>query len=234
MCQQQSEDAGHPTPAAVDRRRLSIGADQSCGGAPWRELGRGAPKSPSCAGGISSGSSGPRGISAHDEIQRDKGQRFWTVLSDIVHGEVIGLRPDRSQASARALLRDELTPAQGGRIHADSTDMHQPYLNAVAAALPKADVVFDKFHVLQHASAALDDVRRQEFFRAGAVMRPNKAHGKYLLSGGVLMCPTCGGHFEGRKNPWRDGRDTCPYLRHATAEVRLLHRHPRPSYRGRG
>jgi transposase len=32
-------------------------------------------------------------------------------------------------------------------------------------------VVFDKFHVLQHASAALDDVRRQEFFRAGPVIR---------------------------------------------------------------
>jgi DNA invertase Pin-like site-specific DNA recombinase len=32
---------------------------------------------------------------------------------------------------------------------------------------------------------------------------PEKAHGKYLLSGGMLICPTCGGHFEGRKNPWR-------------------------------
>jgi transposase len=48
--------------------------------------------------------------------------------------------------------------------------MHRPYLNAVGAALLHAEVVFDKFHV-QHASAALDEVRRQEFFRAGAVMR---------------------------------------------------------------
>jgi hypothetical protein len=33
---------------------------------------------------------------------------------------------------------------------------------------------------------------------------PERAYGKYLLSGGILICPTCGGHFEARKNPWRD------------------------------
>ena len=32
---------------------------------------------------------------------------------------------------------------------------------------------------------------------------PQKAHGKYLLSGGMLICPTCGGHFEARKYPWK-------------------------------
>lgn len=116
-----------------------------------------------------------------DEIQRGKGQRFWTVLSDIVHGEVIGLRPDRTEASATALLTEELTPQQRGRIRAVCTDMHQPYLNAVAAVLKKATIVFDKFHVLQHASAALDEVRRQEFFRAGPVMRAFGRGKRWLL-----------------------------------------------------
>jgi len=37
-------------------------------------------------------------------------------------------------------------------------------LNVVAEVLARAEAVFDKFHVLQHASAALDEVRRQEFF----------------------------------------------------------------------
>ncbi|HWK10672.1 MAG TPA: transposase family protein, partial [Vicinamibacterales bacterium] len=32
-----------------------------------------------------------------DEIQRGKGQHFWTVLSDLVRGEVIGLTKDRSE-----------------------------------------------------------------------------------------------------------------------------------------
>jgi len=31
----------------------------------------------------------------------------------------------------------------------------------------------------------------------------HKSHGRYLLSGGMLPCPTCGAHFEARKYPWR-------------------------------
>ena len=31
--------------------------------------------------------------------------------------------------------------------------------------------------------------------------KPEKAWGKYLLTGGMLVCPTCGGHFEGLKYP---------------------------------
>lgn len=116
-----------------------------------------------------------------DEIHRGKGQQFWTVLSDIVHGEVIGLHRDRSEPSATTLLTETLTPAQRGRIEAVCTDMWRPYLAAVRTVLPKADVVFDKFHVLQHASAALDDVRRQEFFRAGAVMREIGRGKRWLL-----------------------------------------------------
>lgn len=116
-----------------------------------------------------------------DEIQRGKGQQFWTVLSDVVHGEVIGLRKDRTESSATALLTEALTARQRAAITAVCTDMHRPYLNAVGAVLQDAEVVFDKFHVLQHASAALDEVRRQEFFRAGAVMRAHGRGKRWLL-----------------------------------------------------
>src|SRR5262249_57372870 len=56
-----------------------------------------------------------------------------------------------------------------------------PYLNAVGTVLNGAEIVFDKFHVLQYASAALDEVRRQEFFRAGAVMRAYGRGKRWLL-----------------------------------------------------
>jgi len=114
-----------------------------------------------------------------DEIQRGKGQRFWTVLSDVIHGQVMGLRHDRSEATATALLTEDLTARQRGAITAVCTDMHRPYLNAVGASLPRAEVVFDKFNVL--TSAALDEVRRQEFFRAGAVMREHGRGKRWLL-----------------------------------------------------
>src|SRR6266705_5553622 len=40
----------------------------------------------------------PRHLGA-DEIHRGKGQKFYTVLSDLVHGEVLGLVPDRTEES---------------------------------------------------------------------------------------------------------------------------------------
>ena len=122
----------------------------------------------------------PRYLGA-DEIHRGKGQQFWTVLSDLVRGEVIGLEKDRSEASLRALLTTRLDARQRAAVEAVCTDMHRPYLNVVAEVFPHAETVFDKFHVLQHASAALDDVRRQEFFRAGAVMRAHGRGKRWLL-----------------------------------------------------
>ena len=116
-----------------------------------------------------------------DEIHRGKGQKFYTVLSDLVHGEVIGLAKDRTEDSLAGLLTTCLDARQRAAVDAVCTDMHRPYVNAVAHQLPTAEIVFDKFHVLQHAAAALDDVRRQEFFRAGAVMRAYGRGKRWLL-----------------------------------------------------
>lgn len=41
---------------------------------------------------------------------------------------------------------------------------------------------------------------------------PHKAHGKYLLSGGMLICSTCGGNFEARKYPWKPSPETADKL----------------------
>jgi transposase len=122
----------------------------------------------------------PRHLGA-DEIHRGKRQKFYTVLSNLVHGEVIGLAPDRSEESLAGLLTTTLDARQRAAVEAVCTDMHRPYLNAVARVLPKATVVLDKFHVLQHAAAALDEVRRKEFFRAGPVMRRFGRGKRWLL-----------------------------------------------------
>ncbi len=47
-----------------------------------------------------------------DEIHRGKTQKFYTVLSDLVHGEVIGLAKDRTEASLTGLLNTCLDPRQ--------------------------------------------------------------------------------------------------------------------------
>ena len=122
----------------------------------------------------------PRHLGA-DEIQRGKGQRFWTVLTDLVRGEVMGLAQDRTEGALTTLLTERLDARQRAAVEAVCTDMHRPYRNAVATVLPTAEIVFDKFHVLQHAAAALDEVRRHEFFRAGEVMRAVGRGKRWLL-----------------------------------------------------
>jgi transposase len=64
------------------------------------------------------------------------------------------------------------------------TDMQRPYLNAVGKVLPKAEIVFDEFHVLQHASAALDEVRRQEFL--GLCSSPSLVRSQKLLMAKIV------------------------------------------------
>src|SRR5438876_816718 len=66
-----------------------------------------------------------------DEIHRGKAQKFYTVLSDLVHGEMLGLAPDRTEASLTGLLTTCLDGRQRAAVEAVCTDMHQPYLNAV-------------------------------------------------------------------------------------------------------
>ena len=48
----------------------------------------------------------------------------------------------------------------------------------MGAAVP---IVFDKFHVMQHASKAVEEVRRAEFFRKGGRMRGIVKGKRWLL-----------------------------------------------------
>jgi transposase len=83
----------------------------------------------------------------------------------LVRGEVIGLQRDRTEDTLRTLLTDRPDARQRAAVEAACTDMHRPYLNVVAEVLTKPETIFDRLHVPQDASAALDEMRRQEFFR---------------------------------------------------------------------
>lgn len=65
----------------------------------------------------------PRHLGA-DEIHRGKAQKFYTVLSDLVHGEVIGLAKDRTEDSLAGLLATCLDARQRPAVEAVCTDMH--------------------------------------------------------------------------------------------------------------
>jgi transposase len=61
--------------------------------------------------------------------------------------------------------------------------MWEPYRLSLAQWAPGCCLVYDRFHILQHAHAAIDEVRRAEFFRQGGRMRgPVKGKRWLLLS----------------------------------------------------
>jgi hypothetical protein len=60
-------------------------------------------------------------------------------------------------------------------------DMWRPFTNSIEQWAQNCRIVYDKFHVLQHANKAIDEVRRAEFFRKGGRMRGVVKGKRWLL-----------------------------------------------------
>ena len=60
-------------------------------------------------------------------------------------------------------------------------DMWEPYTKSILQWAPDCRIVFDKFHVMQHANRAVDEDRRAEFFRKGGHLRRVVKGKRWLL-----------------------------------------------------
>ena len=110
-----------------------------------------------------------------DEVARAKGHDYMTVIYDMVEGHLIGVETGRTAEVFAGFLK-RLPPETAMGIEAVAMDMGPAYQKAVRDCLPKADIVFDRFHVMKNYSKALSNQRRIEFRKA------NKP-GKDLLKG---------------------------------------------------
>lgn len=90
-----------------------------------------------------------------DEIAYKKGRKFLTVIADHRTGKVIWIAEGRSMAIVGDFLA-MLGPRRAARIKAVTMDMGHIYREAVRAAIPKATICFDPFHVIKWAGEALD------------------------------------------------------------------------------
>src|SRR5260370_5982060 len=98
-----------------------------------------------------------------DEKAFRKGHKYLTVVNDLVRGRVLYVAEDRKQESLDGFW-ETLTEGQRKGIEAVAMDMWDPYVESVRAHVAEADqkIVFDKFHVAQHLSQDVDEVRRKE------------------------------------------------------------------------
>jgi len=98
-----------------------------------------------------------------DEKAFRKGHRYLTIVNDIDRGTVEFVTKGREKASLATFYASR-TPEQLASIEAVAMDMWEPYIQATLEALPLASskIVFDRFHIMQYMTGAVDTVRRQE------------------------------------------------------------------------
>ncbi len=100
---------------------------------------------------------------AVDETSRAKGHDYITLFADADERKVLFVTEGRSADTVEAFAED-LT-AHGGHpeaIESVSIDMSPAFIKGVSEHLPEARITFDKFHVVAHASVAVDKTRRIE------------------------------------------------------------------------
>lgn len=98
--------------------------------------------------------------------------KFVTIVSDLDTGEPIWIGYGRGVPTIRAWL-DRLTPQEKARIELFAMDMWPAYQAAVrdTPGLEHVAIVHDPFHVMKRMIVALDELRKQVFFRAGPQLR---------------------------------------------------------------
>jgi transposase len=100
-----------------------------------------------------------------DEVARAKGQDYMTVVYDMGSGHLIWVGTGRTAEVFSSFLK--LLPlATANEIKGVAMDMGLAYQKSVRDCLPNADIVFDRFHVMQNYSKAIQNQRRIEFRKA--------------------------------------------------------------------
>jgi transposase len=101
---------------------------------------------------------------AIDEIHLGKRHRFITLVLDLDSGAVVFVGQGKGADALKPFWK-RLKSARA-KIRAVATDMSPAYIAAVLKNLPKARLVFDRFHVVKLFNEKLTELRRQLFREA--------------------------------------------------------------------
>jgi transposase len=116
-----------------------------------------------------------------DEIHLGKKQKFLTVVSNLETGEPLWFGRERKKETLDEFFAQQLSAFQRSAIRAACVDMWEPFRQSIEQWAPNCRIVYDKFHIMQHAGAAIDEVRRAEFFRKGGAAREVVKGKRWLL-----------------------------------------------------
>jgi transposase len=116
-----------------------------------------------------------------DEIHMGKKQKFLTVVCNLETSEPPWFGRERKKETLDDFFATQLRARQRRGIEAACVDMWKPYRLSIEQWAPNCRLIYDKFHIMQHAQNAVDEVRRAEFFRKGGRIRGLVKGKRWLL-----------------------------------------------------
>jgi len=115
-----------------------------------------------------------------DEVSRKKGHHYLTLAYDLGQGRLLWVGEDRTEATLEGFFA-WLGVERARQLEVVCLDMWAPYAAVVQRRAPQATVVFDRFHLVRHLNAAVDEVRRAEVRRLRGDAREVLKGTRYLL-----------------------------------------------------
>src|SRR5258708_11846203 len=116
-----------------------------------------------------------------DEIYKGKREKFLTVVCNLETGETLWFGRGRKKETLDEFFRSQLRSRQRKRIEAAWVDMRESVRLSIEQWASQCQIIYDKFHIMQHANDAIDEVRQAEFFRQGSKKRGLIKGKKWLL-----------------------------------------------------
>ena len=116
-----------------------------------------------------------------DEVSSGRSKRkYLTIVWDHTRARVVWIGEGRERDTLDAFFT-KLGPRRSRRIRVVTMDMWQGCIGAVQEHAPLAEIVFDRLHIERYLTQAVEEVRRQEFFRHGGAHRTAVRGKKWLL-----------------------------------------------------
>ncbi len=102
------------------------------------------------------------------------------MVYDLERRTLLWVGEDRSEQTLRKFF-SELGRRRCQTIQVVLMDMWAPYAKAVREKAPRAQVLFDRFHLVQHLNRAVDEVRRAQMRRLSRKEKVKFKRTRYLL-----------------------------------------------------
>jgi transposase len=117
---------------------------------------------------------------AIDEISTGKGHKYVTIVLDLESGAVLHVGQGKGADALLAFWRR--LRASRAKVEAVATDMSPAYIDALTTYLPRATLVFDRFHVIKLYNEKLSDLRRELYSQLADTMQKDVLKGvRWLL-----------------------------------------------------